>query len=361
MGTIGDDRLVLHEQRNKGGWEQLEEQRHRDDDGERSLARKADRLFHTADVAAGVVIADQRHDALGKSLGNVHRNHVDLLTDTHGSDGVCAISGSEVVEQGHAGDVEQVLNRGRDADRTHAADNLLFEGEFLGVDADKGASAFDSQQHKEIQAGDTVGDKGGKSRAAGSHVKSPWQDKDRVEDDVEQTAAHGADAGVHGRAFRADQISHDDIEDGRYCTAGDGPQHIGGGGVDGGAVCTQQAQQRLAKDGAAQGEDGAAAQCAVKAKGGAVGYGFIVFSSQRTAHHAGAADAEQVVDGVEGKQHRRSQCDRCILDRVVEHADKVGVGKVVDDHDQRAEDGRNGKLCNSFRDGSLFKQDGFTV
>ena len=132
VGTIGDDRLVLHEQRNKGGWEQLEEQRHRDDDGERSLARKADRLFHTADVAAGVVIADQRHNSLGDSHRDLHGHHVDLLGDAHGGHGVGAVGGRKVVQDCHAGHVQQVLDRRGDAHGAHPGHHVALQAEIPG-------------------------------------------------------------------------------------------------------------------------------------------------------------------------------------------------------------------------------------
>src|SRR5699024_9548299 len=110
------------------------------------------------DIVAGKGVADQRHDTLGDALGDIHRYHVDLLADADGGNCAGAIGGGEIVQDGHAGDVEQVLNRSGDAHRADTGDNVLLEAEFLGIDADKGVAALDKQQHKEVQAGNTVGE-----------------------------------------------------------------------------------------------------------------------------------------------------------------------------------------------------------
>ena len=141
------------------------------------------------------------------------------------------------------------MDGSRDAHRAHTGNDVMTEGELLGVDADVGLSALNQQQHKEVQAGNTVGDKGGKTCTAGTHVQSPGEDEDGVEDDVEQTAAHRADACVHGGAFRADQICHDHVEDGGHSTAADCPEQIGTGCLHCGSVCAQQVKQRLLENG----------------------------------------------------------------------------------------------------------------
>ena len=45
-------------------------------------------FFIRRDVAAGVVVADKGHDALGKAHGDVHGHLVDLLGDAHGRYGI---------------------------------------------------------------------------------------------------------------------------------------------------------------------------------------------------------------------------------------------------------------------------------
>ena len=93
-----------------------------------------------------------------------------------------------------------------------------------------------------------------------------------------------------------------------------------------------------------QGKDQAEENGAVEAKGGTAVHRIIILAPQSPAHHTGAAHAEQVIDGVEGQQDGGCQSDGRILDGVVQHADKIGVGQVVKDHDQRAEHSGDGQL-----------------
>ena len=137
-------------------------------------------FFHALDVAAGVVVADKGHDALGEAKGNLHGDGVDLLGDAHGCNGVGAKGGGEVVQHAHAGDIEQVLDGGRDAHGAHAHHNVPLKREHLGVDAHVGPAPLDVEQHKEVQAGHAVGEEGGQARALGAHVQAPGQDEDGV-------------------------------------------------------------------------------------------------------------------------------------------------------------------------------------
>lgn len=76
--------------------------RHADDEGQRDFHGKGQCFFHTGNVSAGIVITDQRHDTLGETLRNIHRNHIDFLRDSHGGDSISAKGGGEIVENGHA-------------------------------------------------------------------------------------------------------------------------------------------------------------------------------------------------------------------------------------------------------------------
>ena len=39
------------------------------------LAGKGESMLHALDIVAGVVVADQRHDALGKTMRDIHGHH----------------------------------------------------------------------------------------------------------------------------------------------------------------------------------------------------------------------------------------------------------------------------------------------
>ena len=68
VGAVLDDDLILHKQGYPEAGEEEEEHSHRDDDRQSSLTGKADGVLHAGNVAAGIVVADQRHDALRDAL-----------------------------------------------------------------------------------------------------------------------------------------------------------------------------------------------------------------------------------------------------------------------------------------------------
>ena len=95
---------------------------------------------------------------------------------------------------------------------------------------------------------------------------------------------------------------------------------------------------------------------AVKPKGRAAVHRLIVLFPQGTAHHAGAAHAEQVIHRIEGQQQRCRQGDGGVLHRIVEHAHKIGVRQVVKHHDQRTEHCGHCQLHHRLGNGGAFKQ-----
>ena len=127
MRAVVDYDVAVHEEADEEAGE--DEVHHRDhgdyDDG--GHAGEADAVLHALVVAGGVGVTYERHDALGEAKGDVHGQHVYLLRDAHGGDGLGLIGGGEVVEDGHAGDVEQVLHRGGDADAADRADYAAAE------------------------------------------------------------------------------------------------------------------------------------------------------------------------------------------------------------------------------------------
>ena len=89
----------------------------------------------------------------------------------------------------------------------------------------------------------------------------------------------------------------------------------------------------------------AAYEGTVKSESRAFRYRFIIFSSQRPAHHAGCSHTEQIIHGIKRQQHRRSQGYRRIFHRIIHHPHKIGISHIVKHHDKGAEDHRNSKLC----------------
>ena len=353
--AVGDDLLVVHKHADEVACKHEIRNHHEEKEGKRDPRGEEKGLFHAPRVAARVVVADQRHDALRNAERHLERHRVDLLGDAHRRHGVRAEGGREVVQHRHARHVEQVLDRRRDADAADAADDAHRRTELARIDADVGAPAPDKEQNEEIQAGHAVRDE---SRAAGARraeVQAPRQDENRVEQDVQQAAAHRADARVQRRALRADEVGHDHVEDRRSRAEADGPHKVSAGRLRRLRIGAEHDEQRRAEYGVEHGEQQAAEQRAVKSERRALVHGVHILAAERAAHHARAADAEEVVDRVEGEQHRRRQRDRGILNRVVQHADEVGVREVVNHHDERADHRRDRELHDRLRYRRVFK------
>ena len=83
-----------------------------------------------------------------------------------------------------------------------------------------------------------------------------------------------------------------------------------------------------------------------------------VLAAERAGHHAGAAGAEEVIDGVEREQHRRDQRDSGILDRVVQQTDEPRVGEAVQQRDKDGRDRGHGERQHGLRHGHRLEQGG---
>ena len=355
-GAIGDDALVFHKHADEPAGRLVAEDRRQHHEGARDLDAEQYRPAHPLAVSAGIVVPHQGLDPLGKAGGDIPGHLIDLLGDAHGGHRIRPEGRGKVVEQGHAGHVEQVLDGGRNPHLQHPHHDGAAEAELARVDADAGGVPPQIQQDKEVQAGHTVGQEGGEAGAGRPHPKAPGHDEDRIQHNVQQTATHGADAGVHGGAFGPHQVGHDDIQDRRRRPAGHRPEQIVSRRLEGGGVRPQHAEQRRGSQGIPHRKQHCTDQRTVKPESRAARHRVLVLQPQRTAHHAGTADAEQVVDGVEGQQQRRRQRHAGALDRVVEHPHKQGIGQVVQHHHQRTEDGGHRQGHHGAGDRAFLKQ-----
>ena len=81
----------------------------------------------------------------------------------------------------------------------------------LRIQADDRAAPADGDQDQEIDTGDAVRQERGAARASRAHIEAPRQDENRVDEDVEDAAAHRADAGMDAAALGADEIGQHDV------------------------------------------------------------------------------------------------------------------------------------------------------
>ena len=353
--AVRDDALVLHEHGDNRLRRNHERQHHGQNKAKRNFRRKCKRLFHALDIAARVVITDQRHNALRKAHCNLERHHVDALRDAHGRHRVGAIRGRKVVENGHAGHIQKVLDGSRDAHAAHTLDNLFRWAEHGGLDTHVRLAALHEQQHEEVETRHGVGKAGRATRARRAEVQAPRQNENRVQHNVQQAAAHGADARVQRRALRAHKVRQHDVQNGRRGAEQHSPEQIIRRCLHRFGIRAEHHQDWRLQYAVQQRKQQAANQRRVKSERRAAVHGIVVFTSECAAHHAGAADAEQVVDGIKRQQKRCRQRNSGVLHRVVHHADKERIGKAVNDHHKRADDRRHRKRYDCLRDRHRFK------
>ena len=310
-------------------------------------------------IAAGIVVADQRHNALGKTQRDLQRHHTDLLGDAHGRHRVRPILGGEIVQDRHTRHIQQILDGSGNPHAADAQDNGLVPAQHPGIHAHIGAFPLHIQQYKEIGAGGTIGQKGGQSGPRRTHAKPPGHDKYRIQHNVQQASAHGADAGVERGSLGAHQIGQHHIEDGRNRTAGHRPQHISRRGRRGGLIRPQQYQQRPLAQGTEHRKQSPAEKGTVKPHGRTPAHHIIFPAPQGTAHHTGSSHPKQIVYRIECQQHRGRQRHRRILQRIIQHPHKIRIRQIVQHHHQTAQNGGNRQICHCLGNGHGFKQKSF--
>ena len=77
--AVGNDFRVVHEQTDHTGSAEPVHRRYHRHHRQYNAQCKEDRIFHPFPVSAGIIIADQRHDSLGETQTDLHRQHIDLV------------------------------------------------------------------------------------------------------------------------------------------------------------------------------------------------------------------------------------------------------------------------------------------
>ena len=93
----GDNIRVFHKGIDDGAGSDGEEDQDGCHQGDNGFDCEHDGIFHAFAVVAGIVVADQGHDTLGKSYGYLEGDHIYFLGDAHGGYGMGAEGGGEVV------------------------------------------------------------------------------------------------------------------------------------------------------------------------------------------------------------------------------------------------------------------------
>ena len=355
-GTICDNRLIIHKEADQRLREEEIDSGYSYRKGHRNFDGECRNALHPLRIPTGIIIADERHDALRHSHRNIGRHHIDFLSNSHGGHSLCAKSGGKIIQHGHACYIEKILDCSRNTNRTHTCHNRTIRPEHLGIDANIGTAALAEKKNKEVETSHAVGKESRQTRSFRSQIESPGKNKNRIKDNIQQAAAHRADAGMHGGAFRTDKIRHNDIQNGRRSAKCYRPLKIRACRARRFRAGSEKNKERLLECRKTDGEQHSADHRTVKTEGRALVHNIEIFPAKGTAHHTRAANTEEIVNGVKSKQHRSRKSDGSVLNRVIEHPDKISVGKIVNDHDKRAEDCWNRQLHHSIGNGRLFKQ-----
>ena len=211
MRAVFDDRIVFDEQADDLRRKDAEQHGHDGDEGDRDAKPIAHGGLQTLGIAARIVIADEGHQAEGDAHGRIERDEIDFIRNAHRGDGLGTVGRGEAREHGEGDDIEEILQGGRDADGEHTARNVARDAEMLRIQADDRAAPADGDQDQEIDTGDAVRQERGAARASRAHIEAPRQDENRVDEDVEDAAAHRADAGMDAAALGADEIGQHDV------------------------------------------------------------------------------------------------------------------------------------------------------
>ena len=210
---------------------------------------------------------------------------------------------------------------------------------------------FAEKQQKITQRGD-VG-KHGRDGCTGD-LQPEHKDEQRVERHVQHAAEGNADARLPGIALGANQMRQLGAEHRRNGADADRPEYIGHAVAQRFLVRAEDRQQHRPERQRQQPVEQRDGRARPDAERGGMRRLFAVFQAEAARDQARAADAEQV--GLRRHQHEQRHGDRCggNLIRVVELADVIGVGHVIDHGDDLTDDRRQRQR----RDGSADRRRG---
>ena len=347
----GDGLLVVderaHDLRREGPVERDAHRRH----GQPGAAGDAEKGQHPLPVAGGKIVRDERHHGQADAHADVQRQALDLQNDAHCGQLDVAVAGGELVDD----DVRQVVEQ--EAQRRGHAD---------GEDGPHGAFLYTLDAAREGQNGlapdllvdddeiDERDEVGQQRRQCGTEdFVSFWQEDEheqRVEPDVQKAAEAHAEAGLLRIADVAEHRAHRVGQQRRQRADDDDGNEILPRVADRIFARAEQIEQRVHERKAEQGEDQCAPRCHHEAERRGAARLVLLTPAEQLHDQIAAAHAEEVGKAGDHQKHRRHQCRRRDHVGVIGLADEPGVGQIVDQHDQLADDRRHGHNCQRLKD-----------
>ena len=250
------------------------------------------------------------------------------------------MGGGEAVDD-HVGQIIQHQAHGRrnahgeDGAEGFRADLLKALGD--GQNALGGDTAVDAD---EVNERDDIGQHGGQGRTQDlPAVGQEDEHEDGVQDDVQHAAETHAEARLLGAADVAEHSAHGAAEDGGQTAQNDHAQEILPCIADGHIAGAKKPQQRIHEHQADEREQQGRACSHQKAQGGNFPCLLRVLSAHKLDHQIAAADTEEVGNARRQQIHRADEAGGRHHIGVVRHADEPGIGNIIDEGNDLADDG----------------------
>ena len=236
---------MVDEQSDNGAGEQLHNDQEDQREDKQDQEREAAHLMHPFVVFRAVVIADQRHDSLGNADADVQGDGAALGGHAVcGGQDIAVLMAQQQTIQQHNGDRDQQYRNGSGkSHRQSPPGHFLLQRDIPERQRQHAALSELCQHHKKVQHGDYIGEHGGHRRTGHIHLKH--KNKDRVQDNIHDTADGQSDAGLLGLSHRADQVPQHQPRHRGNPADDKHPEQIVGGKAQGKLVRAEKQQNGL--------------------------------------------------------------------------------------------------------------------
>ena len=323
---------------------------------ERIQKRRLDRRAHTRIILCGEVIADQGKHALRHTVCDRKGKHIDLLGDTHARDGLIGVRYDHFVEHDIGERTHQHHQKARETDKQDLLRNTVAQGIIAGRKFDDGVIAVFIKEHEEIARCDQIGKHRRDRRALDTELHR--ENKDRVENDIKDTAERHADAGFLGIALRAHKMCKTSVHN-RWNTAdGDRPQNVIRAKIIGCRIRAEQRENKGAEKIHRKAVNKSDRGSGIDTECRASPCFFAVTLAQTARDQTRTADTEKIGDTRQHNEGRHRQRRGGDLIRIVHLTDKEGIRHIIKHRDDLADDGRYHERNDRLRDRNPLKKSG---
>ena len=212
------------------------------------------------------------------------------------------------------------------------------------------------QIDKEIEERRCVGQAGGDGCACDFIARRKDDEhKERIQDNVEDTSHGHSESGFLCRADRPDQMTAQDIADGRDRSCDHGPEHVVINIRAGSLISADDRDQPASEDCDQQSEQDSGGDPPIETEGKGFSRVADIHASESAGNDACTADAEQIRDGSHQYKDRHGDGEGCDHGGAPGPADIPCVRKIIDNIDELGDDRGDCQCHDRHRDRGGFK------